>query len=90
MIYKVNAADIEAKTVKYINKVRYGNDTCVIKQDSEEVGALISTQLFIRLKRLEHDFKEVRTKMMVLGQSMTDEEAEQLANKAVKFARGKK
>lgn len=29
----------------------------------------------------------IRYKMMKIGQSMTDEEAEQLANEAVKFAR---
>lgn len=87
MIYEVNVNELGDTTNSYLNRVRYGHNTCVIKQGTEEVGAIINIELFNRLKRLESDFKDVRNQMMKFGQTMTEEEADKLANEAVEFAR---
>jgi len=91
MIYEINATELSNETNNYINSVRYGgHNACVIKQGTEEVGAVISIELFNRLKRLEHNFNDINNRIMKVGQSMTDEEVDNLVDEAVKFAREQK
>jgi len=90
MIYEVKTTELGAKANSYLNNVRYGHNTCVIKQGTEEVGAIINIELFNRLKSLAHNFNDVNYKMMKAGQSMTDEEIDALVDEAVKFAREQK
>ncbi|MCC2624903.1 MAG: hypothetical protein K0R14_776 [Burkholderiales bacterium] len=90
MIYEVNAADLGVKANSYLNNVRYGHNTCVIKQGSEEIGAIINIELFNRLRSLAHNFNDVNYRMMKAGQSMTEEEIDALVDEAVTFAREQK
>ena len=90
MIYEINAIELGDKTNNYLNKVRYGHNTCVIKQGAEQVGAIINIELFNRLINLERNFKDINTRIMKIGQTMTDEDIDKLVSEAVQFAREQK
>ena len=64
-----------------------GNNSCVIKKGHTEIGAIISIDLFNRLKQIEKNFNDINSKFKKAGSKMTDQEIDALVDEAVTYAR---
>jgi len=89
MILEVSAMDLRKEIGHFLNEVKYGHNSLIIKRGKEEMGAIINMQLFNRLKDLERNYEHINKKLTALGENLTDEEAENLAKEAVEFVRQK-
>ena len=53
------------------------------------MSAIISMQLFNWLKDLESNYQQINKQLASIGENLSNQEIEQLANEAVNFAREK-
>lgn len=90
MIYEINAMELRKEVGHYLNEVKYGHNSYIIKRNNEEMCAIIDMQLFAKLKKLDENYQIFKQHMHELGEELSDEEVTELANDAVKFARNKK
>ncbi len=89
MISEISAMDLRKEIGHFLNEVKYRNNSYVIKRGKEEMGAIISIQLFNRLRDLENNYQKINGYLASIGEKLNAKEVEQLVNEAVNFARNK-
>ena len=59
MITEVNAVHFRQNLGEMLNQVQYRNDSIVINKDGKPVAALVDTELFARIRRMQDRFDEL-------------------------------
>jgi len=90
MILEVSAMELRKEIGHFLNEVKFGHNSFVIKRGKEEMGAIINMQIFNRLRELERNYQKVNAQLAAVGDSMDEAAVDKLVNDAVAFARGKK
>lgn len=89
MLIEATAMKVRQNLGELINQVQYRHATIEITKSSKPVAALISIDLFDRIKLMKKEFDRLTTK---LQSSITDEspkDFEKVINEAVKKSRSK-
>jgi hypothetical protein len=88
MIYELSTKAFSSDVQDCIKNISHGNNACILKDDGDQAfGALVNMQQFNILKRIEQNFQKVNDVFKEIGKNMTEEEVENFASEAVKYAR---
>ncbi len=89
MILEISVMELRKEMGNFLNEVKYGHNSFIIKRGKEEMGAMINMSLFNRLRSLERSYQKINSELAELGKSMSQDAVEKLVNDAVAFARDK-
>jgi len=59
MVTEVNAVHFRQNLGEMLNQVQYRNDSIVINKDGKPVAALVDSELFARIRRMQDRFDEL-------------------------------
>jgi prevent-host-death family protein len=59
MVNEVNAVHFRQNLGEMLNQVQYRNDSIVINKDGKPVAALVDSELFARIRRMQDRFDEL-------------------------------
>ncbi len=74
MIKEVNAVGFRQNLGEMLNQVQYRNDSIVISKDGKPVAALVSAELFGRIRRMRDRFDELSSRIADAYASVPAEE----------------
>jgi prevent-host-death family protein len=87
MIKTASAMEVRQNFGELINEVQYKHSSIIIKRGTKEVAAIVSVDLFDRIKLMRKEFDRLTSDLRNSLSVLDSKELEQTLNKAIKSAR---
>lgn len=90
MLIEATAMKVRQNFGELLNQVQYRHASIEITKSSKPVAALISIELFDRIKSMRKEFDRLTAKLQVSVKDESAKDFEKVINEAVKKARNKR
>lgn len=87
MLVEASAMKVRQNLGELINQVQYRHDIIAITKSDKPVAALISIELFERIKLMQKEFNRLTNKLQKSFEKEDPQKIEKLINEAVKHSR---
>jgi len=74
MVTEVNAVAFRQNLGEMLNQVQYRNDSIVVSKDGKPVAALVSAELFARIRKMNERFEQLSSRLAEAYENVPEDE----------------